>query len=165
MNHYELFYLISAQVPETELGKIQDEVTDWISGLEGRETKREQWGRRKLAYPIRKEKYGFYHLVEFDIVTERLKELVKKLNLHKTILRYLITEKHPMSAKELLMQEQARKRIQARIATKEADERAAAIHEKSGTKPPHPGAKKEPKISLEDLDKKLDELLDHDIIR
>jgi len=60
MKHYELFYLVSGSVPETELEPLKKEVSSWISKEEGKVTKEESWGRKKLAYPINKENHGFY---------------------------------------------------------------------------------------------------------
>lgn len=153
IKHYELFYLASMQVPETELDSIQTEVSGWITDLQGTITKQESWGRKKLAYPISKERFGFYFLSEFDFEPTNIKELEKKLRLHKLIHRYLLSMKKPLSAKDLLLQERAQKRI-----------RTAAKAEKP-LEPLKPAEeKREPKISIDELDKKLDELLDQDII-
>ena len=162
MKHYEILYLVSGSVPETEVGGIQTEVADWITKTGAKLTKQEPWGRRKLAYAVKNEKYGYYTAVEFDAEENSLQQLGKQLTLAKTIMRFLLIDKKPMSAKEMLLQERAQKRAHARAAQQETcgvrSDRPAA-----GTKQDQP-AKKDPKISLEDLDKKLDELLDTDII-
>lgn len=160
MKHYELLYLVSAQTPENELENITAEISGWVRVARAAVTKQESWGRRKLAYAIKHEKYGYYGLFEFDAPAEAIAVLNKQFNLHRMILRHLIVEKKPLSAKELLMQEEAKRRVHDRLAREEA------------SKPQHPGdkgkaagAKKDGKISLDDLDKKLDELLDTDMIR
>lgn len=163
MKHYEILYLVSGAVPETEVGKIQTEVADWITKTGAKLTKQEPWGRRKLAYPVNKEKYGYYTAVEFDAEENTLQQLRKQLTLAKTVMRFLLIEKKPMSEKELLMQEKAQKRAHARAAQQETRGSRSDRPVTGGTKPDQP-AKKDPKISLEDLDKKLDELLDTDII-
>jgi small subunit ribosomal protein S6 len=164
MKHYELFYLASAQVPENQLETIQDEISGWITKLGGSVTKRESWGRKKLAYPVNKEKFGFYLLNEFDLDSLKLAELQKDLRLHKLIMRYLLLDKKPMSAKELLMQENAKRRALTRsqgtdVRPGKRTEVPATSNEENTT-----ASKKEAKISLDDLDKKLDELLDTEMI-
>ena len=154
MKHYELLYLVTTEVPETELETIQKEITGLITGGKGTATKQEAWGRRKLTYPINKENYGFYMLVEFDIEGAELFEIRKKLELNPRIARYMLLEKKPMSERELLAQERAQKRAHLR---KQAEMTKVPVTTK-------PEPKDETKISLEDLDKKLDEILDTDII-
>ena len=163
MKHYEMLYLVSGSVPETDVEGIQSEVANWVLKSGAQLTKQEPWGRRKLAYPINHEKYGYYTVAEFDAEQETLQELRKQLTLAKSIMRFLMIDKKPMSAKELLLQERAQKRAQARMAQQDS---ASGRTEKTpgSTSKPDQSAKKEPKISLEDLDKKLDELLDTDII-
>ncbi len=161
MKHYELFYLVSAHVPENQLEPIQDEISGWVKKLGGTVTKQESWGRKKLAYPVNKEKFGFYLLNEFDIETEAIAELQKNLRLHKLVLRYLLLDKKPMSAKELLMQENAKRRALTRM------QGTDARGKRSDTPPQDDStteSKKDAKISLDDLDKKLDELLDTEMI-
>jgi len=162
MKHYELLYLVSGQVPETDIEGIQAGVADWISKVGAKLTKQEPWGRRKLAYAIKHEKYGYYTVVEFDIEEEKLKDLNKELRLAKNIMRYMIVDKKPMSAKELLLQERAQERAKSRMAQQQ--ESHGKKETQSGTTKNDP-AKDDSKISLEDLDKKLDELLDTDIIK
>ncbi|MBI4090646.1 MAG: 30S ribosomal protein S6 [Candidatus Komeilibacteria bacterium] len=163
MKHYEMLYLVSGAVPETEVAGIQSEIADWIAKAGAKLTKQEPGGRRKLAYAIKNEKYGYYTVVEFDAEQDSLLGLKKQLTLAKTIMRFLLIDKKPMSAKEMLLQEQAQKRAQARMT--QQDTRAGKGDKPSIGSPKHDQtSKKDSKISLEDLDKKLDELLDTDII-
>ncbi len=163
MKQYELLYLVSAHVPENQLETIQNEVSGWVKKLGGTITKQESWGRKKLAYPINKEKFGFYLLNEFDLESLNVAELQKDLRLHKLIMRYLLLDKKPLSAKEVLMQENARRRAlthgQGTDMRPGKRQDAAMPSDESTT-----GSKKDAKISLDDLDKKLDELLDTEMI-
>ncbi|OGY92717.1 MAG: 30S ribosomal protein S6 [Candidatus Komeilibacteria bacterium RIFCSPLOWO2_01_FULL_53_11] len=158
MQHYELLYLVTTEIPENELQKIQSEISGFITQQGGKIGKDEQLGRRKLAYPIKAERYGFYMLTEFDLEPEQTLALRKTLQLHKYIARHMLVEKHQISAKELLMQEQAKRRVQERM-EKQAQRDQAAKEETAA------GTKHDQKISLEDLDKKLDEILETDIIQ
>jgi small subunit ribosomal protein S6 len=156
MKHYELFYLVSVQVPETQLDGVQDEITKLIIDAGGTVTRTETWGRKRLAYPIAKERHGFYLLQEFDFEPEKLKDLERKLTLHKTILRYILLIKKPISEREKMAQERAVQRAQARAVKEQAEERAKDVIATEH--------KEVPKIRLDELDKKLDELLDHDLV-
>ncbi|OGY89791.1 MAG: 30S ribosomal protein S6 [Candidatus Komeilibacteria bacterium RIFCSPLOWO2_01_FULL_52_15] len=157
MKHYELLYLVTTQVPETQLEAIQREISDWIEKQGGKITRHEAWGRKKLAYPVAKEKFGYYLLVEFDAEPSTILQLEGQLRLHKQVLRHMLVNKKPISAKELLQQELYMQRHQRRQV--EALQRGAGADEKKALE------KKEGKISLEELDKKIDELLDSDMIK
>ena len=49
-----------------------------------------RWGKRKLAYPIKKKESGNYVVVTFKSGTEQLEELERGLKLDEQVLRYLI---------------------------------------------------------------------------
>jgi len=157
MKHYELTSLVPGSIPETEHDSINSEITGWITSLGGKVTSQDSLGRKKLAYPINKEKYGNYFVFEFDLEPENLLELKKKLKLFAKIERYMLIIKRPLTEKELTQRERAQKR--AHSSAKET------VH----TKKEEPAKVKESetdesKIKLEELDKKLDELLDQDIV-
>lgn len=159
MKLYELFYLVSGSIPENELEAIQKEIAEWISGLGGSVKKQEAWGRKKLAYPIQKERNGFYFLHEFELEPALLNDFNKKLKLHSKVLRALITVKVPLSEKALKMQEHAQKRAHVRAAQ-------SHVQEREGKEPTKAAIQEETsKIKLDELDKKLDELLDQDIVK
>src|SRR3989344_3095866 len=98
MQHYELLYLVTTEVPENELQKIQSEISGFITQQGGKIEKDEQLGRRKLAYTIKAERYGFYILTEFDLEPEHMLTLRKTLELHKLNSRHMLVEKHQLSA-------------------------------------------------------------------
>ncbi len=155
MKHYELFYLVSAQVPENQLDGVQSEIAKMVVDAGGAITRTETWGRKRLAYSIDKEWNGFYLLQELDVEPEKIKELDKKLKLHKQVLRHLLLTKKPISEREKASQERAMQRAQSRAIKEQAAERA---------KDNIPKDTDASKIRLDELDKKLDELLDHDIV-
>ena len=91
MSHYELTYIISANLAETEYPNIQTQVKELISGkLTGAITREMVLGRKKLAYPIKKEKHGYYVTVEFDLEPANIRELDRLLKLDNSLLRHLL---------------------------------------------------------------------------
>jgi ribosomal protein S6 len=125
MSHYELTYIISAAIAETEYPSIQQKINDLIkTTFGGTITSEVSLGRKKLAYPINKEKYGHYITLELDLEPAQLKIRAKKANAKAAI-------------------------------SSAADKRAA-----EASAPVVPAA---PKITLDKLDEKLDEILDQEI--
>ena len=80
-NHYELLYLISGAYTEEELATIKEKVKNLIAKFEGQITFEDSFGKKKLAYPIKKAFHGYYLLYEFDLDGERLKDLSNGLKL------------------------------------------------------------------------------------
>lgn len=93
--HYELTYIVSALVPETEHSALQAEVLANFKQakaeiLSGPTT----LGRKKLAYPILKQKHGFYVVIEFKLEdTQELKDLETSMRHNKNILRHLVIKR------------------------------------------------------------------------
>lgn len=167
MTHYELLVLTPGSLQDADVEKVKDEVVSLIKNNEGTVTRAELWGRKRLAYPINDERHGVYALFEFDGGSDKLMEITRKLRLHAQILRHLLLIKKPMSARELERQEAAAKRAHARAARDTSTTtREHAGKTASATAPATAGATPTgPKISLEELDKKLDEILDKDILK
>ena len=83
MTKYELTLLLPE---ESEAKKIKD----LISELKGKIGKEDAWGKRNLAYPIKKNNsaYYFHWLIEID--QNKVNELKKKLNFNEKLLRFLL---------------------------------------------------------------------------
>lgn len=151
MSHYELTYIIAATVSENEYPNIQKQVTDLLEGkLAGKKTKESSMGRRKLAYPIEKQDHGYYVTVEFDLESDKLKELDKELDLMNSILRHLVVSKKLLTPEEEEARMAKKVKAQAKKQTKEASKEVKK-------------AKPEQKVNLDKLDEKLDQLLEQDI--
>ncbi|PWB38595.1 MAG: 30S ribosomal protein S6 [Parcubacteria group bacterium] len=89
---YELSFIISGAIPETEHLAIQREILSYLEKAKAQNDSRfEAVGRRKLAYPIQKQKNGFYMYIRFTLDDRStLKELDTQLKHNNNILRYLI---------------------------------------------------------------------------
>jgi small subunit ribosomal protein S6 len=93
MREYELTYLISDNVPESELNKVTGKVGGYIDSLGGKILKEEIWGRRKLAYPIKKQEFATYITVNFDLPAEKAHEFERNIELTSKIIRHLMIVK------------------------------------------------------------------------
>lgn len=90
MRKYELTYLISDNVPETDLNKITGKINGYVTSLDGKILKEEIWGRRKLAYPIKKQDFATYVTINFDLPAEKANELERNIFLSSKIVRHLM---------------------------------------------------------------------------
>ncbi len=154
--HYELLYIVSNKYTEEELKPIIEEVKKIITKNEGQITYDKEWGKRKLAYPIKHFSYGYYNLVEFDIAGEKVAKIDQALRLSEHILRHQIVAKKFKTAEEIAKEEKEREEINQRIAAKKETEQK----EEKEIKEEKQKSKKS--IDLKELDKKLDKILETD---
>ena len=92
MRNYELVTIISPEVDGEELPKVVEKVNRFISDRNGIVEETEQWGRRKLAYPIKKFMEGDYILTRFKLEPELVKALEADLAASEEVLRQLIVK-------------------------------------------------------------------------
>jgi small subunit ribosomal protein S6 len=107
LRKYELTYLISDEISESDLNKVTGKVAGYIAGLGGEINKEEIWGRRKLAYPIRKQDFATYVTIFFGLPADKVKEFDREMRLTQAILRHLLIvtefneEKLALSAEDI----------------------------------------------------------------
>ena len=92
MAHYESMYIVH---PALETGRLKDlilSVESILKELGGTTLTIEAWGKKKLAYPINKEKYGMYVLFQFEADGSKNKEFNTTLDHNTNILAYLTTK-------------------------------------------------------------------------
>jgi len=144
--HYELLYIVSNKYSEEEIKPIIAKVNKLIVDNEGKITNSQEWGKKKLAYPIQHFNYGYYNLVEFDCGGEKLKKINKEMRIDSDILRFQIVTKKIKTEEEIKQE----KRISEKIAVQSLEKEKL---EKEKTKG---------KVNLKDLDEKLDKILETD---
>jgi len=92
MRDYELVAIISPEVDEEGVSKIVDKVTQSINSRGGAVEEVKNWGRRKLAYPLRKFMEADYVLARFKLMPKAVKELEGEISASGDILRYLVVK-------------------------------------------------------------------------
>ena len=90
MRDYELVAIISPEADEEGVSKILDKVSQSINSRGGVVEEIEKWGRRRLAYPIRKFMEANYVLTRFKLMPKSVKELEAEISDSGDILRYLV---------------------------------------------------------------------------
>jgi len=97
MAKYELTIIINPDLEGEKRKTLVDKVKGWVEKAKGKVEKVNEWGKRPLAYLIKKHKEGFYYLFDLELKGEFTKELKKKLNLEEEIIRYLLIKVEPHS--------------------------------------------------------------------
>lgn len=91
MNKYEVALVVSAALADEEREAVVEQVKGYIAKYNGTITNVDEWGKRKLAYEIRKENEGYYYFIKVEAEADLAVELEKNLRIMmETVLRYLI---------------------------------------------------------------------------
>ena len=172
MPRYELCYILAAQVSDDQVPTVTEQIKQFIADFGGIEIQEEQLGKKKLSYPIKKTRNGFYVVVEFTMDSRKVNELEAKIRTQTaTIIRHLvinIDEHTRRSAIDKVVQSTLSKNPEDEEeqtpAKKAPSPRPTPKVEKVATEPATPKA--EPvEISSEELDKEIEAALSEDIIK
>lgn len=90
MNKYELVYVIDTTLDDDARKAVMDRFHGMLESLGGKVEKVEEWGKRRLAYPINDMNEGYYVLIEFESKPEFPHELDRIYNITDGIMRSLI---------------------------------------------------------------------------
>lgn len=90
LRDYELVLIAVPQLDDEGLATLTERVAGWITAANGTATGTNVWGRRQLAYAIRKHTEGVYVVVNFQLVPSATRELERNLSLDEQIIRHLV---------------------------------------------------------------------------
>jgi small subunit ribosomal protein S6 len=90
MSSYELVLIISPEVVDEEIPGLITKLSELVDKVGGSIEEVNQWGRRKLAYPIKRSTEGNYVLTKVKMKPALTKELEANLRLSGKILRHLL---------------------------------------------------------------------------
>ncbi len=88
-NVYESAVLINASLDDEQIQSQVSKIKDAITTNKGVIKEIEDWGRKRLAYPINKSKIGYYIFYRYEALTTTIAKLERMFNLDEQILRYL----------------------------------------------------------------------------
>lgn len=91
MRNYEILFIVHPDLDETNLKDVVSKVKGWITEAKGSVTKEELWGKRRLAYAIRKQREGQYVLLNAEIEPAAIGDLERNFRITEPIIRFLVT--------------------------------------------------------------------------
>ena len=101
-NQYETVFIATPVLSESQMKEAVAKYTDLIKGNNGEVVYEEDWGLRKLAYPIQKKTTGFYHLIEFKAEPAFVDTLETQYRRDERIIRFqtVAMDKHAVAYAE-----------------------------------------------------------------
>ena len=89
MRDYELTLVVRPDVEDATLTALLDKVKGLITAAGGQSLQLESWGRRTLAFPIKKVTEGQYFFIRVQLSPQAIRDLERNLQLTEQILRFL----------------------------------------------------------------------------
>jgi small subunit ribosomal protein S6 len=86
--HYETVFVVKPDIGEEAIKGIIGKATSVVEGANARDVSVDEWGRRKLAYPIEKKNEGYYFLMTYTAQHSAMKELERMFRLNEDVIRY-----------------------------------------------------------------------------
>ena len=93
MNQYEALYIIVPTLDEESVKASVEKFKGIVVNNGGEVVAVDEWGKKRLAYPIDYKTEGYYVLMSFSCPPELPKELERNFKNDEAILRYLVTRK------------------------------------------------------------------------
>ena len=89
MNHYETVFILNPVLSDTQIKETVQKFNDYLVSKGAEMISKEDWGLKKLAYPIQKKKSGFYHMFEFNMAGEEISSFELEFRRDDSVMRYL----------------------------------------------------------------------------
>jgi len=90
MHNYEFTFIVRADVEDEGRTGVVEKVGQFITDGGGQVSNVDHWGRRRLAYPIQKQREGYYVLMQVQLDPQSINELERNLKLTEEVIRYLL---------------------------------------------------------------------------
>lgn len=91
MTKYETVLVLDPSYDETRVNDEVEKLTGWIKDLGGEVVEVQRWGKKRLAYEIRKKRDGVYLMLVWDGSGGAVKELERRIQLNESVMRVLTT--------------------------------------------------------------------------
>jgi small subunit ribosomal protein S6 len=102
MNQYETVFIVTPVLSASQMKEAVQKYQNYLKDNNAEIVHEENWGIRKLAYPIQKKSTGFYYLIEFKVDGQFISKLETEFKRDERLLRFLTVklDKHAVTYNE-----------------------------------------------------------------
>ena len=91
MRKYEVIFIAQPDLDEENLNSVIEKIKGWITDANGEVVSVDNWGKKRMAYRIRKQRDGQYVLITANMEPASVKELSQNMRFVESIMRSMIT--------------------------------------------------------------------------
>lgn len=88
---YEILVIVDPRPTDEDVAALLTQLEEQVKSLGAEITKVENWGKRRLAYDIAKQREGTYAILEVSAEPSTIKEFERQLRLNESVLRFMST--------------------------------------------------------------------------
>jgi small subunit ribosomal protein S6 len=101
-NRYETVFILTPVLSDAQVKEAVQKFVDFLEKNDAKIVHQENWGLKKLAYPIQKKSTGFYQLIEFEANPALVDKLETEYRRDERIMRFLTVkmDKHAIAYAE-----------------------------------------------------------------
>ncbi len=131
MAQYEVAVLYHPDL-EVDLTKAEEKVTKIFTAVGGKVVSTDNWGKRKLAYTIKKQEYAVYVFYTVELPAEGVRKVESTLNITDEVIRYLVTKPDlkAIAKAEAAKAEKAKKAAERGDRADDSEEKTASLSHK-----------------------------------
>ena len=93
MNKYELALVVNAKIEDDARAAVVEKAKEYVTRAGGTITEVEEWGKKKLAYEIKKNSEGNYILINFEAAPGLIKELERVYRITDEVIKFIVVRK------------------------------------------------------------------------
>ena len=157
--HYEILFILPNRFTDDEAKTVSASVEKIIADNSGNVTFREYWGKKRLAYDIKHNAFGYYSLLEFDLEGKNLAKIDTALRLSTDILRHQVVVKKAKTPEALAKEAKIRAKIDSKKAADSKKQEEKMKTASPSAVAPKAVEKEDKRVNLKDLDEKLEGIL------
>jgi len=106
---YETTFIMDPQMEPDKINEFTKKIEGIITESQGVIRKIEHWGKKRLAYEIRKRPYGYYVYILFEAPGSAVEKIEKEYKLNESVLRYLTVKLDKKALKQMKLREEQMK--------------------------------------------------------
>lgn len=90
MRHYQTVIILKPDLDEGHVEQAVEKLTELLEKCDGKDTRLEKWGKKRLAYRIKKNKFGYYLNWFHTCDPSRIADFEKELQLYDLVIKYMV---------------------------------------------------------------------------
>ena len=112
---YELTFVLDPQLEQTQIDENEQKIETIITDAKGEIVKKDLWGKRRLAYEIKKRQYGYYVYLLFNSTVDLIDKIERDFKLNESVLRFLTIKLSKAAIKQMEKGHKSRKKSDTKI--------------------------------------------------
>ena len=105
LRSYQSVLILKADLDETQVAQVIEKITEFLAKYDGSFLKVEKWGKKRLAYRVKKSRFGYYINLYHTCDSSKVSSLELDLKLYDLVLKFLVLRLEESEIKRAMSQE------------------------------------------------------------